>query len=498
MFRIYGTVKDENGQPLQRLVRALDRTTFRVKNSTYSSALTGEYRLDVPTDEPCIVACQPSDEEVGNMYVYDLVTPVDGSTPNTGINQIGVPGTLGFGVGICPEDLNDIGISPMDGTDNINSENYGNYTVDVDGSVMVWIPAFWYKWGTGSNGLGLNEIDIKNFDEYVDEPTANADGFAIHRAFYDGGTIKEGVFVDKYMCSKHPTNTIPSSLKYGNPLNSAAGNSASFSTLGLTNRLWAAVDASKLRGTEFFCTSRFIYSAIAMLSYAHGMAATTTEFCGWYGVTNNYPKGVTITSGTDTQDATIQSYAGEYSYQRKSGSVYPLNKNTHNGQDSGVFDIKGNLYEVSPGISYESSQFRVLKASVAMKTVTGGTTLATDLWGATGVAALYDDASNTFGALEAQNAWRYFDNSVQVFSEDVNGLNWQLTGIGAPLAGALKVANDNIYSGGIHSSRTNLCCALTGGSWADGASAGLYCLYLYYARTNSVNSIGFRLSAYVP
>lgn len=55
MFRIYGTVKDENGQPLQRLVRALDRTTFRVKNSTYSSALTGEYRLDVPTDEPCIL-----------------------------------------------------------------------------------------------------------------------------------------------------------------------------------------------------------------------------------------------------------------------------------------------------------------------------------------------------------------------------------------------------------------------------------------------------------
>ena len=498
MYKISGTIKNIDDQPLSRIVQALDRTSLSVIFQTTSNPLTGEYTLYLQNNTPVAVRAIPESGDAANWYFYDNITPEQITTPapTTGNNDIGIPGTLGFGVGTAPELL--IGMSELPGTQDISSDEYGNYIFDSDGSIMVWIPAFWYKWGTGSNGVDLNQVDIKAFNYFEDETEANASGYAIHRAFYDGGTIKEGVFVDKYMCSKHPTNTIPSSLKYGNPLNSAAGNSASFSTLGLTNRLWAAVDASKLRGTEFFCTSRFIYSAIAMLSYAHGMAATTTEFCGWYGVTNNYPKGVTITSGTDTQDATIQSYAGEYSYQRKSGSVYPLNKNTHNGQDSGVFDIKGNLYEVSPGISYESSQFRVLKASVAMKTVTGGTTLATDLWGATGVAALYDDASNTFGALEAQNAWRYFDNSVQVFSEDVNGLNWQLTGIGAPLAGALKVANDNIYSGGIHSSRTNLCCALTGGSWADGASAGLYCLYLYYARTNSVNSIGFRLSAYVP
>ena len=495
MFRIYGTVKDENGQPLQRLVRALDRTTFRVMNSTYSSALTGEYRLDVPTDEPCIVACQPSDEEVGNMYVYDLVTPVDGSIPNTGINQIGVPGTLGFGVGICPEDLSDIGISPMDGTDNINSENYGNYTVDVDGSVMVWIPAFWYKWGTGSNGLGLNEIDIINFDEYVDEATANADGYAIHRAFYDGGVIKSGVFVDKYTNSKHPTLNMTSSIKLGSVISS--GHLTALDGIG-TMSLWGLIPASKLRGYDYFCTSRFIYAALVFLSYAHGQASLTTEFCGWYNISYNFPKGTTQSNGYNLYDGEISSLASPTQGYR-AGSAFPTERITHNGQLSGVTDVCGNRYEFSPGFSYESSQFRVLKTSVAMKDVTGGTTLATDLWGSSGLLQ-YDEATNTFGAMDGTTSYRYLDPTVQTFSEATSGLDWQMTGLGLPLAGALSTTNYNHYGGALESRRTTQSAPFTCGHWNDGGAAGVFSLLLSQSRSNqpSTGPHGFRLSAYVP
>ncbi|OZA15671.1 MAG: hypothetical protein B7Y05_02800, partial [Polynucleobacter sp. 24-46-87] len=106
-----------------------------------------------------------------------------GSGNTNGINDIGIAGQRGFGVGICPRVPT--GMGGLQGYNDPASDNYGNYQYS-DGSVMVWIPAFYYKVGTGSNGLVLNKIDVKPFSAYADVATANAAGYALHRAFYDG------------------------------------------------------------------------------------------------------------------------------------------------------------------------------------------------------------------------------------------------------------------------------------------------------------------------
>jgi len=92
-------------------------------------------------------------------------------------NHIGTAGGIGFGVGICPPGWLPDNVSLMAGTETLGSDNYGNYQLD-DGSIVCWIPAFWYKIGTGSNGFAVNVIDIKPFSYFTGETEANTAGYA--------------------------------------------------------------------------------------------------------------------------------------------------------------------------------------------------------------------------------------------------------------------------------------------------------------------------------
>ena len=124
-------------------------------------------------------------------------------------NDIGVPGRQGFGTGVCPGPL-PVGMAGIGDFTDPASDTYGNY-IFSDGSVMVWIPAFYYKLYKISS-----EIDIKPYSSFQDVAAANAAGYALPRAFYDGGQIQSGVFVDKFLCSNN--KGVASSLKNGNPL----------------------------------------------------------------------------------------------------------------------------------------------------------------------------------------------------------------------------------------------------------------------------------------
>ena len=57
-----------------------------------------------------------------------------------------LPGEAGWGCGVYPgNDLEDtLGLIPMEGCDNPNSDNYGNYQ-NADGSVFCFIPKFYYS-----------------------------------------------------------------------------------------------------------------------------------------------------------------------------------------------------------------------------------------------------------------------------------------------------------------------------------------------------------------
>ena len=110
------------------------------------------------------------------------------------IGNIGIPGTAGFGIGICPLNILPSGFSKLSGTTNKYSDNYGNYQY-ADGSIMVWIPKFYYKIGTGANGLDVNVINIKGVYDFATRAAAEAQGYALHRAFIDGGVVKDGFFI---------------------------------------------------------------------------------------------------------------------------------------------------------------------------------------------------------------------------------------------------------------------------------------------------------------
>ena len=422
-----------------------------------------------------------------------------------GINDIGVAGQRGFGVGICPGPLPS-GMGGMTGYNDPASDNYGNYQY-TDGSVMVWVPAFYYKWGTGSNGLALNDVDVKAFTAYATVADANAAGYALHRAFYDGGAVQLGFFFDKYITSNNGGKA--SSLRNGVVLTSAQRGSianTAYSTLtgAPANNLGGSFAAAKTRGSDFFPASRFQRAALALLSYAHGKASSSTTYCAWYHATNNFPKGNNNNALGDAQDAAILYVAdgnGTYPGCGKTGSANLFARTTHNGQNSGIADLNGIVWEFSPGMTSDGTNLYLLNTSVAMKSLTGGNTLSTDAFGATGLAANYTSIGATNQSLTKANGWVTTGNAAaQVLSEATSGNNWFLTGFGIPITGGTggsnAFGNDGVYQPAAWPAELAPC---SGGDWSASSVAGVWSLNLYHARTDSgsYGSIGFRSALYL-
>ena len=434
--------------------------------------------------------------------IQDLIVELRSGPDPTGTNDIGIAGTQGFGVGICPGPL-PAGMAAMTGTTDPASDNYGNYQF-TDGSVMVWLPAFYYKMGTGSNGVAINDVDIQPFSAYADVATANAAGYALHRAFYDGGAVQYGVFVDKYLCSNNSGTA--SSIKNGNPLSSnAVHNPFSGLTGAPANTYAGAIAAAKTRGASFFCNSLFVFKALALLSLAHANAATAHTWCDWYDSAGieNFPKGCNNNALGDAQDPSILYLSDGYSTAAKTGSANLFARTTHNGQNCGVADLNGVMWEISPGLTMNNSDpalgnFYVLKTAARMKDVTGGNTLATDLWGATGIAALYDDLGlmNSFAgyAVNFSDRLIYMGSASQVLSHATSGTAWKMTGAGIALVAG---GSNQFGSDGIWDYSTNELCPIAGGDWANSSNAGLWALHLSGARSDSNNTVGFRAALYL-
>jgi hypothetical protein len=424
-----------------------------------------------------------------------------GGGGSNGINDIGLPGQRGFGVGICPGPLPS-GLVGMQGYDDPASDNYGNYQFS-DGSVMIWTPAYYYKWGSGSNGVALNEVDVKRFSAYETVASAAAAGYALHRAFYDGG-VQPGFFFDKYIVSNN--GGIASSLRNGIVLSSSIRGgitNTQYSTLtgAPANNLGGSFAASKTRGANFFAASRFQRAALALLSYAHGRASANTTYCAWYHSTNNFPKGNNNNALGDAQDAAIlyQSEGGTVTGVGRTGSANLFARTTHNGQNCGVADLNGLVWEFSPGLTSNGTNLYIMKTSVRMKDVTGSNTLATDAFGATGIAAMYDDLGTTYEALWATGANRtvnYGNATNQVFSAATSGTAWNYAGLGGPLlagvGGTNAFGNDTLYD-----YKPNEMAPISGGAWTDSSFAGVWALYLNLGRAASSDSVGFRSALYL-
>ena len=282
------------------------------------------------------------------------------------INDIGSPGAAGFGVGVCPVSSLPAGFSTMNGYEWVNYDNYGNYQY-TDGSIMVWIPKFYYRIAHADNPTygvhGVNSIDIQGTRTFANTAAANAAGYALHRAFIDGGEEKAGFMFDKYQISTNALGAgyVGSSIKNGLPISTAAAhNPIADLTACAGNYYYEMINAAHARdgvdgavnaSSIFHCASRFQYAALAMLSVAHGQASAATGLCAWYHATNNYPKGCNNNALGDTDDGTVSYVSDDYSNCGQTGSGTPFAKTTHNGQACGIADLNGLMWEVSLGLT---------------------------------------------------------------------------------------------------------------------------------------------------
>lgn len=415
------------------------------------------------------------------------------------INNIGVAGQQGFGVGIAPS--LPANMAKLYGTEDPASDNYGNYQYS-DGSIMVYVPAFYYKYGTGANGFALNVCDIKPFSQYADVATANAAGYALHRAFYNGGSIRPGFFVDKYLCSRN--GSVASSIKNGVALSSAIRGGLAdtpFSIIGQANAFYGVIGGAKTRGAAFHPKTMFQNAALALLANAHGSASSNTTYNAWYSASStNFPKGNNNNALGDSNDATIAYvWDGNAAYAGcgKTGSANFFSKTTHNGQNCGVADLNGLLWEIAPfGLTSNGTNFFLLNTAVDVTTITASNTLATDCWGATGLAAMYTDIGTTYGPLTASVTNKVFGAAVQVLSEATSGTAWAMAGAGIPLVGGVggsnQFGNDYLYD-----ARPNEMCPVCGGHGSNGSNAGVWALACAYSRGSSYDLYGWRSALYL-
>lgn len=297
-------------------------------------------------------------------------------------SAIGEAGQQGFGVGAYggdPADLTAMGLAPMEGCEDPTSDNYGNY-IHTNGSIMCCIPAFCYRLGNTTapsySRDGDDALEIKDatkFPQFSHDATFSSpdfgDGWILHRAFVDGNKLKSAFFIDKYLCSN--VNGQAASVKNADWLMCRAATTQTFFTKsisGTTGQAYDAITLSRARGDYYSLVTCYQWSAISLLSLAHGQAATSADACAWYDAshTTNFPKGATNEYGRDFNDDTIKyTYHTYQSGFAKTGSGTPFNKTTHNGQASGVADVAGLCNQWTIGACNQTQAFvSLMKTSV--------------------------------------------------------------------------------------------------------------------------------------
>ncbi len=449
------------------------------------------------------------------------------TTANFG-GKIGIQGTQGFGLGTFPGTL-PVGFSNTSLNTDVNNANYGNYTYS-DGSVMCFIPRFYYRIGSPSSPryatYGLNSVDILGIDTFASTAVANAAGYALHRAFIDGGVEKSGYFIDKYKCSNglsSNTGTLSGAVKSqfgGVPisLTTTAGFTKSQNWITsegtCTGILADSVLLARSRGIGIFnVPTIFMYSALSLLSLAHAQAATGTSSCAWYdasGVTN-FPKGCNSGALADTNDSSVTYVtAGDSgtAAKPKTGATSNFNKTTHNGQASGVADLNGGLYEVTLGLTNVGSTatdaaaiatntMYILKQSVSFLSLKAGWNTANDAWQSSGSIGTYYDALTTSATFSAASGVYWGSGTNQVFSGATSGAGWLNTGAGLPLSDLSTNATGTNQFGLDYCYKYNMAnmVPLVCGGWGGTTSAGVFCRIFNVSRTVDSSTFGFRTAS---
>lgn len=310
---------------------------------------------------------------------------------------VGVPGEPGFGCGPCttidPLTLSIThGFTPLPGCDDPLSPNYGNYRHRLYG-ICVYIPKFWIK---GDPALAVAAGTPDSYmctSSFASTSEATAAGYALPRAFIDGGAEQDGFFIQKYLPQiqsirngiSGTTADIPVSIPNENPV------------VNITAA--AMIDCARNGATFFNVASCFQLAALDMLMLCHAIHSSSTKYCAWWRSDGN-------------------------SSARSGNSGSPLS--SHNGQACGVngyhFVWELGLGVTTAGTSADQSAVNVtantlyvMQQGKKLADFTSGFGGATDAWGpATNLAAgMYAAAASpvTLVGTSTQN-WGNGNNAV--------------------------------------------------------------------------------------
>jgi hypothetical protein len=178
-------------------------------------------------------------------------------------------------------------------------------------------------------------------------------------------------------------------------------------------------------------------------------------------------------------------------------NTFKLKKRTNDGNNGTYINTSAlSLDYDGSGFSLVTGTFYALKESVDVKTITGGNTSATDHWGATGVAAMYDqiDLSDLLINKYTSDRFGNGSNDVLGMSTDRTSNVYKLTSLGLPKnrnaisSGGTNQFGIDMFYKFIH----NELCALVSGPWHDTHSAGVWLVNLYTIRTYSTRGVSAR------
>lgn len=324
--------------------------------------------------------------------------------PKTG--SIGIPGTRGFGVGVYPgteSELVALGLEPMTGFNDKQSDNYGNY-MHFKGGQMVFIPAFLVRYGSDNapqySSYKVNSIEIKDVSEYASLEAAAEEGFYLHRAFIDGGEVKSGFFMSKY----HMTVTTTGGVSV--PVSGMTTPTVSITPVQM-------IDYARSLGYGWNCPSAFMAAAIDVIALCHAQFSTWTNVCRWYD-----PAGAT-------------------SYPAQGRGTSDMGLYSHNGQPCGVigFEFRWEycLGLTTAGTSESQGQtavtnnvLYVMKKSMKLADITSGFGGETDAWGTTYTLQASHDAITVDYPISTSRVTNWGNETNPVFTdpstEDGNAL----------------------------------------------------------------------------
>ena len=264
------------------------------------------------------------------------------------------------------------------------------------------------------------------------------------------------------------------------------------------------------------------YPNFALTGSGSNLAKTTHngQACGVADVAGNINKinpGMTciatskaITAATKANPCALRVVAhgrttGDYVQIDSVGGMTQLNGKIYKVTTAGLDTLTLDGVDSSAFTTYTSGgtvingTFYTLKESVDIAAVTSGTTLATDHWGATGVAAQFDVVTMNFATTYPNNAYaqRYGNAANAVF--DMSTANGRvLTMLGMPAAAGMSTAGSNAMGlDYYYQSIRDQLCVFSRGYWDNGSIAGSRLRHLSLPRTVASAFVGFACASYL-